>query len=88
MTFNPTSTIYLCNVPIDSTYQNEIYFASPIQQQNYFSSKTVQPFTNYLTVRKTLPDGYLQSSVKVDANIDTLQSKNCNYMYYQNTVII
>lgn len=84
MAFNPSSTIYLCNVPIDSTYKNEIYFANLTQQQNYFSSKVVKTFSDYLTVRKTLPDGSLQSSVKVNANIDTLQSLPCNYMYYQN----
>lgn len=84
MAFNPSSTIYLCNVPIDSTYKNEIYFSSLEEQQNYFSNKVVKTFSNYLTVRRTLPDGSLVSSVKVDANIDTLQSLPCNYMYYQN----
>ena len=84
MAFNPSSTIYLCNVPIDSTYQNEIYFASRTAQQTYFSSKVVKTFSDYLTVRTTRPDGSLQSSVKVNANIDTLRSLPCNYMYYQN----
>ena len=82
MAFNPSSTIYLCNVPIDSTYKNQIYFASKLQQQSYFSQRVVKTFSNYLTVRKTLADGSLVSSVKVDANIDSLY--NCNYMYYQN----
>lgn len=82
MTFNPSSTIYLCNVPIDSTYKNQIYFATKLQQQSYFTQRVVKTFTNYLTVRKTLADGSLVSSVKVDANIDSLY--NCNYMYYQN----
>lgn len=84
MAFNPSSTIYLCNVPIDSTYQNEIYFASRSAQQTYFSSKVVKTFSEYLTVRTTRADGSLQSSVKVNANIDTLRSLPCNYMYYQN----
>ena len=82
MTFNPSSTIYLCNVPIDNTYKNQIYFASKDSQWVYFTSKDVKPFANYLTVRKTLADGSLQSSVKVDANIETLYGYN--YMYYQN----
>lgn len=84
MAFNPSSTIYLCNVPIDSTYKNEIFFVSRSAQQNYFASKVVKTFSNYLTVRTTRADGSLQSSVKVDANIDYLRSLPCNYMYYQN----
>ena len=84
MAFNPSSTIYLCNVPIDSTYQNEIYFESRTAQQNYFTSKVVKTFSDYLTVRTTRPDGSLQSSVKVNANIDELRSLPCNYMFYQN----
>lgn len=84
MAFNPSSTIYLCNVPIDSTYQNEIYFANRTTQQNYFESKVVKTFSDYLTVRTTRPDGSFQSSVKVGANIDVLRSLPCNYMYYQN----
>ena len=82
MAFNPSSTIYLCNVPIDNTYQNQIYFSSKTEQQTYFSNRVQKTFSNYLTVRKTLPDGSLVSSVKVDCNIDDLY--NCNYMYYQN----
>lgn len=82
MAFNPSSTIYLCNVPIDNTYQNQIYFSSTTEQQTYFSNRVQKTFSNYLTVRKTLPDGSLVSSVKVDCNIDDLY--NCNYMYYQN----
>lgn len=84
MAFNPSSTIYLCNVPIDSTYKNEVFFNNRDAQQRYFASKVVKTFSNYLTVRTTRPDGSLQSSVKVDANIDTLRSLPCNYMYYQN----
>lgn len=84
MAFNPSSIIYLCNVPIDSTYQNQIYFASKTAQQSYFQSKVVKTFSDYLTVRTTRADGSLQSSVKVNANIDVLRSLPCNYMYYQN----
>lgn len=82
MAFNPTSTIYLCNVPIDNTYQNQIRFKTVLEQQSYFRRKVVKSFAEYLTVRKTLPDGSLQSAVKVNANIDELY--NCNYMFYQN----
>lgn len=82
MAFNPNSTIYLCNVPIDNTYKHQVYFANRTAQQSYFASKVVKTFSNYLTVRKTLPGGSGKSSVKVSANIDDLY--NCNYMYYQN----
>lgn len=82
MTFNPSSTICLCNVPIDNTYKHQIYFSSMAEQKEYFSQRVVKTFSEYLTVRKTLADGSLQSSIKVNANIDDLY--NCNYMYYQN----
>lgn len=82
MAFNPNSTIYLCNVPFDNTYKNQIYFASKSEQDSYFGKLTRKAFTDYLTVRKTLPDGSLQSSVKVDANIDSLYGYN--YMMYRN----
>ena len=82
MSFNPSSTIYLCNVPIDNTYKHQIFFGTATRQRSYFSSHVVKTFANYLTVRKTLPNGSTQSSVKVSANIDDLY--NCNYMYYQN----
>lgn len=84
MAFNPSSTIWLCNVAIDSTYQNEIYFASLTEQQEYFASKVVKTFSEYLTVRVNRPDGSFQNSVKVNANIDVLRSLPCNYMFYQN----
>lgn len=83
MAFNPSSTIYLCNVPIDSTYKNEIYFGSAAEQYAYFAGKSSLRFTDYLTVRETLPDGSLQSAVKVAANIDNL--RGFNYMFYQNS---
>lgn len=82
MTFNPSSTICLCNVPIDNTYKHQIYFSTMAEQKEYFSQRVVKTFSEYLTVRKTLADGSLQSSIKVNANIDDLY--NCNYMYYQN----
>ena len=82
MTFKPDSTINLCNVPFDSTYKHQIKFESLEEQQNYFIGKRVKQFSNYLTIRRTLQGGGLQSSVKVDACIDDLQG--CNYMMYRN----
>lgn len=84
MAFNPSSTIYLCNVDFDSTYQHEVFFKTQTLQRSYFANRVVKTFSNYLTVRTTRPDGSLQSSVKVNANIDELRSLPCNYMYYQN----
>ena len=84
MAFNPNSTIWLCNVPIDSAYKNQIYFANRTQQQEYFRNKVVKTFAEYTPVRTTLPDGGVRSSIKVDANIDEIRALPCNYMYYQN----
>lgn len=83
MTFNPDSTIYLCNAPIDNTYKHQIKFASATAQQTYFINKRLKTFSNYLVVRKTLPAGGMESRLKVDSNIDDLQG--CNYMMYRNT---
>lgn len=82
--FNPSSTIWLCKVGIDSTYKNQIYFADKEKQRDYFERRVVKSFSDYLTVRTTRPDGSLQSSVKVGANIETLRSLSCNYMFYRN----
>ena len=82
MTFNPTSIIYLCRVPIDNTYKHQLYFRNEGEQTAYFQGKPSRWFENYLSVRTTRPDGSLQSSVKVDANINTLY--DYNYMRYQN----
>ena len=84
MAFNPSSTIYLCNVPIDSTYKNQIYFATLTEQQKYFASKVKKHFTEYRTVRTVRADGSTQSTVRVECNIEVLQSLPCNYMYYRN----
>lgn len=82
MTFNPNSTIYLCNVPIDNTYKNQLRFNNLDEQYRYFVGRVKHTFTNYLTVRKTNTDGSMVSSVKVDCNIDDLYDSN--YMFYQN----
>lgn len=84
MAFNPSSTIYLCNVPFDNSYKNQIYFENATQQQSYFTSKVRKTFSEYLTVRETTPDGSMRSTAKVNANIDTLRALGVNYMYYQN----
>lgn len=82
MSFNPNSTIYLCNVPIDNTYKNQIWFSTLLAQREYFAGKVVKTFNDYLTVRSTDSDGALQLKIKVYANIEELRT--CNYVYYQN----
>ena len=82
MQFNPQSTICLCNVPIDNTYHHQIFFNDRNEQKEYFYNRVRKTFANYLTVRKSLPDGSLNSFIRVDANIETLF--DCNYMYYTN----
>lgn len=84
MAFNPCSTIHICNVPIDTTYKHQIYFGNVNDQTNYFAEKTVKSYAEYLTVRKTLPGGGLQSSIKVASNIDDLYAVGANYLRYQN----
>lgn len=83
MAFNPTSTIHLCNVPFDSSYKHQVYFTSRTEQQNYFLDHTLYTFTHYYTVRKTLPNGAIESTVDIAENIDKLYK--CNYMFYQNS---
>lgn len=84
MAFTPISTIYLCNVPFDNSYKNVVYFEDKTTQQSYFQSKLKKTFSNYLTVRATRADGSLQSSVKVNCNIEALRLLPVNYMYFQN----
>ena len=84
MAFNPTSTIYLCNVDFDSTYKNIRDFASRTAQIEWFAGKVRKTLSDYTTVREALPDGGVRSKVRVDMNIDDLRALPCNYMYYQN----
>lgn len=82
MAFLPTSTIYLCNVALDSTYKHQFIPLARENQQAIFKNRTLKTFSEYLTVRTKKPDGGVYSSVKVGANIETLY--NYNYMFYQN----
>lgn len=84
MSFNPNSTIYLCKVDFDNSYKNQILFSNKTEQSEYFINKTKLTLSKYLTVRDVLPDGGVQSSIKVGKNIDELRSLNINYMIYQN----
>lgn len=81
MTFTPKSTIYLCYVPIDNSYQNQIYFKNKNEQFNYFYERKCQTFTNYSVVRGHSPH---ELSIKVEFNIDELMFASANYMVYKN----
>lgn len=85
MPFNPSSSVYLCNVPFDNSYKNQIYFHSPLAQESYFNNAVVKVFNDYYTVRKTLPDGALRSSIKVGMNIAAIRDLGVNYMFYTNS---
>lgn len=84
MAFLPNSTIYLCKVPFDSTQKNQVFFNDAQEQREYFLNKQVDLLISYNIVRKTLPDGSLQSCVRVANRIDDLRAKGVNYICYQN----
>lgn len=84
MAFNPSTTIFLCNVDFDNTYKNVRYFKTRGAQLEYFMSTVVRRFEKYVTVRKKLPNGGTVSTVQVEANIEALRALPCNYMIYQN----
>lgn len=81
MSFNPTSTIHLTHVDFDSTYNHSVYFETKADQFTYFNKGSKSLF-DYLTVRRTAPNGNLQTSIKVNINID--DARAYNYMFYQN----
>ena len=84
MAFNPSTTIFLCNVDFDNTYKNVRFFKNRGAQLEFFMEKVVKRFEKYVTVRKKLPNGGTISTVQVEANIEALRSLPCNYMVYQN----
>lgn len=72
---SPSGSIHLCNVPLENDYINTINFSSHEEQQNYFSSKVIYSFDNYLYTKK-------DNTIVVDKNYDDLLL--CNYVYYRN----
>lgn len=67
--------VYLCNVPIDSTYQNQLDFSSASEQQAYFAGKQVNAQQNLTYQRK---DKYIEYPAEVD------RLWGVNYVMYQN----
>lgn len=72
----PSGTLYLCKVPLESDYKNQITFADYNAQLNYFQT----------TVKHTLTDyTYIKENETIVVYIPKDQIATCNYMYYVNT---
>lgn len=76
ITVTPQGNIYLCNVPLENDYKNQLTFTNAEAQQTYFNSKIVTSFDNYTYMKK-------DSVIKVGVNIDDIIG--CNYLFYRNT---
>lgn len=78
MVIAPNGKLRLCNVPFDSSYQNQILFASVSAQTTYFTGKALHNFDAQKTT-------FMQKDryIKVDKNADQLY--NINYIMYQNS---
>lgn len=84
MAFDPSSTITLCQVDFDNTYKNQRYFSSQETKELFFQSKARTTLSEYTLVRKTLPNGGVQSRIRVGKRVDELRVMGINYMYYVN----
>lgn len=78
MYIQPTTNIRLLkDVPLDTTYDHTIYFASATEQYNYFIGLQKYNLTNYTYQR--VKRGVARVGIKADNLYD------CNYMMFQNT---
>lgn len=76
MIFTPSTTVYLCGVPLESDLKNQITFDSQAAQTAYFLSKVKRTYNNFTYQRK-------DNILRVPANFEDLY--NCNYVMYQNS---
>ena len=76
MIFTPSTTVYLCGVPLESDLKNQITFDSQAAQTAYFLSKVKRTYNNFTYQRK-------DNILRVPANFEDLYS--CNYVMYQNS---
>ena len=76
MIFTPSTTVYLCGVPLESDLKNQITFDSLAAQSAYFLSKVKRTYNNFTYQRK-------DNILRVPANFEVLY--NCNYVMYQNS---
>lgn len=72
-----TNVRILHNVPLDTTYNHTIYFASLSAQSSYFSGLTKHALVNY-TYQRTTPN-----KIRVGVNAENLY--DCNYLMWQNS---
>lgn len=76
MIFTPSTTVYLCGVPLESDMKNQLTFDSQAAQSAYFLSKVKRTYSNFTYQRK-------DNILRVPANFEDLY--NCNYVMYQNS---
>lgn len=76
MIFTPSTTVYLCGVPLESDMKNQLTFDSQAAQTAYFLSKVKRTYNNFTYQRK-------DNILRVPANFEDLY--NCNYVMYQNS---
>lgn len=78
MWIEPNTNIRLLhNVPIDNSYEHELYFESQTEQLNYFMGMT--KYTLAQNTYQRVQRGTARVGLKADAIYD------CNYMMFQNT---
>ena len=75
ITITPQGNVYLCNVPLEQDYKNQLTFTDSTNQQNYFNSHIVKSYDNYTYLKK-------DNVIKVGENIDEIIG--CNYLFYRN----
>lgn len=75
MTYNPSSQIYLCDVPFTKSHADIIDFTSQNDQLNYFKSRVNKTYNDYVYVKK-------DNMIKVEGNLDELVANN--YLFYKN----
>ena len=76
ITVTPQGNVYLCNIPLENDYNNQLTFTNLENQLTYFNSKVVKTFDNYTYIKK-------DNVIKLGVNIDEIMG--CNYLFYRNT---
>lgn len=71
----PQSTIYITDVPLNSSYEHTYYFKSKEDQYSFFWSHRVKTFTNYTYCRKNW-------DLKVEATLE--DANKWRYLFFQN----
>ena len=74
--FSPTTNLRLLSTPLESDYENTLWFPNVAAQTVYFASKTVKTYANFNYIKK-------DNTIVVPDEVDNLY--NCNYIMYQNS---